>query len=76
MPSWVSLNPSECQDFSAINKMGCFAPHFGINLQFIIINNLYDVELQTFTRQDSAINRLYVVFICSFSELTPAAGNW
>ena len=32
MPSWVSLNPSECQDFSAINKIGCFAPHFSIKL--------------------------------------------
>ena len=28
MPSWVSLNPSECQDISAINKVGCFKPHF------------------------------------------------
>ena len=22
MPSWLSLNPSECQDFSAISKVG------------------------------------------------------
>ena len=55
MPSWVSLNPSECQDFSAINKMGCFAPHFGINLQLIIINNLYDVALQTFKIAQSTV---------------------
>ena len=25
MPAWVSLNPSECQDFSAINNVGCKA---------------------------------------------------
>ena len=28
MPSWVSLNTSECQDFSSINKVRCFTPHF------------------------------------------------